>query len=161
MLRLFGRSLCFCDGMPRRTFLQIGGLALGGLSLPSILRAEAEAPSRSSRKSIIMVYLPGGPSHLDMYDPKPEAPAEIRGEFRPIRTSLPGVSFCEHLPRLAALADKIAVIRALVGATDDHDSRICLTGWSPREQPPAGGWPSYGSVAAKLAAPAEASMPPY
>jgi hypothetical protein len=161
MLRLFGRSLRFCDGMPRRTFMRIGGLAFGGLSLPSILRAEAEDPSRTSRKSIIMIYLPGGPSHLDMYDPKPEAPAEIRGEFRPIRTSLPGVSFCEHLPRLAALADKIAVIRALVGATDDHDARVCLTGWSPRVQPPAGGWPSYGSVAAKWAAGVEASVPPY
>src|SRR5579864_3909916 len=88
--------------LSRRALLQIGGLAFGGLSLPQLLRAEARAPKSSSHKSVIMVFLPGGPAHLDLYDLKPEAPREIRGEFREIETAVPGIRICEHLPRLAA-----------------------------------------------------------
>src|SRR5688572_6075245 len=89
----------------RRDWLRIGGLAMGGLALPDLLRAEAASGERRPIKGVIMVLLPGGPTHIDTFDPKPDAPAEIRGEFKPIATNVPGVSVCEHLPRLARMAD--------------------------------------------------------
>lgn len=143
----------FCDGLARRSFLKIGALglgstAIGGLSLPQLLRAE-DAQGRSSSKSIIMVYLPGGPPHQDMFDLKTEAPAEIRGEFQPIATKVPGIQICEHLPRLAKLADKLAIIRTMVGAKDRHESFQCMTGRLNERNPP-GGWPEIGSVISKL-----------
>src|SRR6266446_3469636 len=103
MLTILGNLYRFCDGVTRRSFLQIGGLTVGGLALPELLRAESRAGTRGSHKAVIMVYLPGGPSHLDMYDLKPDAPAEIRGEFKPICTNVPGIAVCEHLPRLAKM----------------------------------------------------------
>ena len=104
MLTLHGRPHRFCDGLSRRSFLEIGGLAVGGLTLPGLLRADAVA-RRRSHKSVIMVYLPGGPSHLDLYDLKPQAPVEIRGEYNPIATRVPGIEICEHLPRMARADD--------------------------------------------------------
>ena len=92
MLTILGHSTGqFCDGLSRRDFLKIGGLTLGGLSLPQLLQAEDAAGIRRSHKAVIMIYLPGGPPHLDMYDLKPDAPEEIRGEFQPIRTNVPGI----------------------------------------------------------------------
>src|SRR5262245_6683342 len=93
-------------GVSRRQLLQVGGIGLWGLSLPTLLRAETQPVETSTRAladSCILVVLNGGPSHLDMWDMKPDAPAEVRGEFRPIATSVPGVRLCEHLPRLARL----------------------------------------------------------
>ncbi len=107
-----------------------------------------------------MIYLPGGPPHQDMFDLKPEAPAEIRGEFKPIKTNVPGVEICEHMPRLAGMMDKLVPIRTVVGATGDHYSFQCLTGRSHRRQPP-GGWPEMGSVIAKVRGSTSAAMPPY
>src|SRR5437588_3873800 len=142
------------DRLHRRSWLRIGGLALGGLALPDLLRAAAE-PSTTRIKGIIMVLLPGGPTHLDTFDLKPDAPAEIRGEFRPIATNVPGMAICEHMPRLARLADKFALIRSLVGFRDDHNTHWCSTGWeshpamdSSPQVPgfPPGDWPSLGSV---------------
>ena len=138
-----------CRGVPRRTFLQIGGLALGGLSLPQILRAEAQSGITRSHKSVIMIFLSGGPPHQDMVDLKPDAPAEIRGEFKPIATNVPGIEICEHLPRLAAMMDRIAVIRSLVGSEGQHAAFQCMTGRTQQAQP-GGGWPSLGSVVSKL-----------
>src|SRR5262245_14520303 len=109
MLSIPGPGSRYCDGMSRRSCLQIGGLALGGLALPEILRAERDGARTA--KGVIMVLLPGGPSHLDTFDLKPDAPAEIRGEFRPIATNVPGIEICELLPRLANLADKYTLIR--------------------------------------------------
>ena len=86
------------NGITRRSWLRIGGLALGGLALPEILRAEAKNGERNPAKGIIMVLLPGGPTHLDMFDLKPNAPVEIRGEFRPIATNVPGIDLCEGEP---------------------------------------------------------------
>src|SRR6185436_18185930 len=99
MLNIPGAKYTLCDRVPRRRFLEVGGLSLCGLSLAGLLRAE-DASERRPHKSVIMVFLPGGPSHVDMYDLKPDAPAEIRGEFEPIATSVPGIQICEHLPRL-------------------------------------------------------------
>lgn len=150
MLTIFGKSSNgFCDGVSRRGFLKIGGLGMGGLSMPQLLRAEAANGISGSNKSIIMVYMPGGPPHQDMYDIKLDAPSEIRGEFRPVGTNVPGMQICEHLPRLAKLADKYAVIRSMVGAKDRHESFQCMTGRLNERNPP-GGWPEIGSVISKL-----------
>ena len=96
MLTVPGRPYRLCDRLSRRSFLHIGGLALGGLSLPQLLRAEAEAGVSRSHKAVIMVFLSGGPPHQDMVDLKPDAPVEVRGEFKPIRTNVPGIDICEH-----------------------------------------------------------------
>src|SRR5579864_5669510 len=99
MLTLWGARQRFCDGINRRNFLKIGAFG-AGLSLADVLRLRAQAGTAtgSSHKSAIMIFLPGGPSHIDMYDLKPNAPAEFRGEFKPIRTNVPGVEICEHFP---------------------------------------------------------------
>ncbi|MHC5544818.1 DUF1501 domain-containing protein, partial [Singulisphaera rosea] len=110
MLTIQGRSHGgFCDGISRRDFLKIGGLALGGMSLPQVLAAQDSSGMGLSHKAVIMVFLAGGPPHQDMFDLKPDAPAEIRGEFRSIPTNVPGLDICEHMPRLAKSMDKIAV----------------------------------------------------
>ncbi len=160
MLTLLGKQSSFCDGISRRNFLKIGALGLGGISLAQLLHAEAVAGVGRSHKAVIMVFLPGGPSHQDIFDLKLEAPAEIRGEFKPIRTNVPGVEICEHLPRLARLADKYTIIRSMVGAEDNHYAFQCLSGRHMRGQPP-GGWPSMGSVLSKLKGPVDKAVPPF
>ncbi len=149
----------FCDGLSRRSFLTAGSLGLGGLSLANVLRAEAENRSKSN-KSVIMVYLPGGPPHQDMYDLKVDAPSEIRGEFRPIATRVSGIQICEHLPRLAAIADRLVFIRSIVGAKDRHESFQCMTGRLNERNPP-GGWPEFGSVISKLQGTSKPTLAPY
>src|SRR5580692_12573855 len=128
MLTLMGGKGRFCDGVTRRSFLQIGALAMGGLSLPALLRAEQQSGSRSN-KAIIMVYLSGGLSHHDSFDLKPDAPDEIRGEFRPIATRVPGIQISEYLPRLAGMMDKLAVVRSIIGLRDEHSSFQTTTGY--------------------------------
>jgi len=119
LLTIRGNKHPFCDGVSRREFLTIGGLALGGLTLPQLLAAEARAGvGRSQHKAVIMVYLPGGPPHQDMFDLKMDAPSEIRGEFKPIKTNVPGIEICEHLPRIAGMMDKFALIRSMTGTRD-------------------------------------------
>ena len=161
MLTILGKSSNhWCDRRLRRDFLKIGSLALGGLSLPELLRAGDQAGSRHSHKAVIMVYLAGGPSHLDTVDLKPEAPVEIRGEFQPISTKVPGMQFCEHLPRLAGVADRLAVVRSLEGCVDRHESHMCYSGY-PSNAPVSGGRPSFGSYSSKLQGPVHASVPPF
>src|SRR3954463_11929714 len=127
------RPVSDCGGHSRRHFLRVGGLALGGMSLPQLLRAEAAAPSAVGRprshKAVIMIYLSGGPSHQDMYDLKMDAPVEIRGSFRPISTNVPGIDICEHMPMLAGMMDKFTIIRSLYGGVDQHASDLCLSGY--------------------------------
>src|SRR5262245_17922208 len=108
MLDFIGRGQQTCDGIGRRAFLKVGALAVGGLSLPGMLRQRAAAAPGASapRKSVILIWLAGGPSHIDMYDLKPNAPAEFRGEFRPIASNVPGVQVGEHLTRQACIMDK-------------------------------------------------------
>src|SRR4030095_15545421 len=107
MLSLFGSQHRFCDGVSRRSFLQIGGLAMGGLTLSQLLAAEAQAGKGRSHKAVIMVFLSGGPPNQSMFARKMDAPAEIRGEFAPISTSIPGIQICEHLPRMATVMNKL------------------------------------------------------
>ncbi len=168
MLTIPGNESRFCDGVSRRNWLQIGGLALGGLALPDILRGEADSGRPNGAKGIIMVLLPGGPSHLDMYDLKPDAPAEIRGEFQPIATNVPGIDICELMPRLAGMADKLALIRSLVGFRNDHNTHWCSTGWESHPAMPSsplvpgfppGGWPSLGAVLSKQFGPRVRGIP--
>src|SRR5207244_900177 len=161
MLTIYGNQSRFCDGVSRRNFLKIGALGLGGLTLPQLLRAEAQSgitPGKS-HKAVIMIFLPGGPAHQDIFDLKPDTPAEVRGEFKPIRTNVPGIEICEHLPRLAGMMDRMALIRSIVGATGGHDAIQCLTGRTNRNMPP-GGWPCIGSVLSKLQGPTNPYIPP-
>ncbi len=161
MLNILGKRYRLCDKTSRREFLKIGALGLGGLSLVDLLKAEAAAGIRNSNKSVIMIYMAGAPSHQDMYDLKMEAPSEIRGEFRPIRTTVPGIDICEHMPRLARVMDKCVPLRSVHGSPSGaHDSFICYTGRSTRNQPP-GGWPSIGSVASRVLGPANDAVPPF
>jgi hypothetical protein len=138
-----------CDGVTRRSFLRIGGLAMGGLSLPRLLRAQQR--NRHSHKSVIMIFLAGGPPHQDMWDLKPDAPSEVRGEFKPIATNVPGMQICELFPKLATMADRFALVRSIVGSNGDHYAFQCLTGRDQRKGfQPKGGWPSIGSILSKL-----------
>ena len=130
MLTIYANALDtrrFCDGISRRNFLKIGALGLGGLALPQLLQAEAKSGIGKSHKAVIMIFLPGGPSHQDMFDLKQDAPSEIRGEFKPINTKVPGIQICEHMPRIAGIMDKLTVIRSIVGAKDNHDAFQCMT----------------------------------
>ncbi len=161
MLTIRGKSKnSFCDHVSRREFLKIGGLAIGGLSLTDVLAAEAQAGVKSSSKSIIMVYLPGGPAHQDMFDLKMDAPSEIRGEFKPIKTNVPGIEICELMPRLAGMMDKFTLIRSLVGARDEHASNICLNGYTESETRQNFA-PVLGSVVSKLEGPTEKTIPAF
>lgn len=162
MLNILGPKQRFCDGITRREFLKIGGLAMGGLALPDLLRLEARAGERAPHKAIIMVFLPGGPPHQDMVDLKPEAPVEMRGEFKPIRTNVSGIQICEHMPRLAAMTDKLAIIRSIVGLRDEHASDVCYSGFTQSQSRGlAGGRPALGSYLSKLEGPVDKSIPPF
>ena len=160
MLTIYGNSSRFCDGVSRRNFLKIGALGLGGIALPELLNAESQSGTRLGHKAVIMVFLPGGPSHQDMFDLKTDAPSEVRGEFKPISTKVAGIQICEHLPRLAAMMDKVAIIRSMVGCSGDHDAFQCLTGRPLNNQPP-GGWPCLGSVLSKVQGPVNSIVPPF
>jgi len=145
MLTFWGASHRLCDGLSRRDFFRVGGLGLSGLSLTEVLRARANGLEANSPRSVIMVYLPGGPSHLDTYDLKPNAPAEIRGEFRPIGTTVPGVNICELLPLQAQIADRYAVINGLQ-CVDTHSAELLMRGHlgGPVRRP------VFGSVVSRL-----------
>lgn len=155
------RSSAAARRLSRRGFLRIGALGLGGLSLPGLLRAEAAAGVRSSHKSVILIYLVGGPPHQDMFDLKPNAPKEIAGPWKPAATNVAGVQICEAFPRLARNMDKLAVIRSLVGNQADHDAIQVYNGHNPRKPTPNGGWPQFGSAVARLQGPVDPSVPPY
>src|SRR5947209_3102713 len=112
MLTFRGSKQRMCDGLTRRDFLRAGTLGVGGLSLANLLQLKAQGAVRSdsTHKAIIMVFLGGGPSHMDMYDLKPDAPDNYRGELKPIQTNVPGMDICELFPLQAKIADKIAII---------------------------------------------------
>ncbi len=144
--------------LSRRSFLTAGALAVGGLTLPNLLRARAAQPLKPTRgKSVIMVYLNGGPSHMDMYDLKPDAPVEYRGEFRPIQTNVAGVQISEHLPLHAKITDKFAIIRNMKFQQEGHTAPELYSGFL------RGNRPAFGSVVSKLRTDAgvRASLPPY
>jgi hypothetical protein len=156
------RQTALCDGISRRNFLKIGALGAGGLTLPKLLSLEAQAGIGRSHKSVILIYLVGGPPHQDMFDLKPDAPSEIAGPHRPIATNVDGLQICELLPRMAGMMDKFTVIRSLVGAQADHDAAQCYTGRPPRGVAvPPGGWPQFGSVVEKIQGGYDGAIPPF
>ena len=172
MFSITSQPVRLCDGVSRRELIRAGGLSLMGLGLPQLLRAR-EAPQLGvlaadktfgRAKNVIFLYLAGGPPQHETFDPKPEAPAEIRGPFRPVRTNIPGVHYCELLPRTSALADKLAVVRSLSTNDNTHSSSSAwvLTGY--KYQGPnartiqATDWPYFGSIV-KMLKPSEV-LPP-
>ena len=161
MLRInLADSQRYCDGVSRRSFLALGTLGIGGLTLADLYRAEA-AGSGSSHKAVINIHLSGGPSHQDMWDLKPDAPTEYRGEFNPIKTNVPGMDICEHFPQLAKMADKFAVIRSLVGSNAGHSNDQTHTGFNRKSMANIGGRPSIGSVVARLQGATPSGAPPF
>src|SRR6516225_2735449 len=160
MFTLWGAQHRFCDNISRRSFLQIGAFG-AGLTLADMLRFKALAgPGKAaSTKSAILIYLPGGPSHMDMYDLKPDAPKEFRGEFNPIATNVSGVQICEHFPLQAKMWDKLAVVRSVV-SVGEHSDSLVMTGYSDQVNRVAG-HPSFGAVVSKLRGDANGSVPPF
>ena len=156
-----GLASRYCDGISRRSMLKLGACTLGGLSLARLFEAEAAAGLGSSSKAIINIHLGGGPSHQDMFDLKPDAPREFRGEFNPIKTNVSGIEICEHMPLLAHMADKYAIIRSLVGMFDDHSNFHTQTGFSRNDLRNIGGRPSIGSVVSRLLGPTGSGAPCY
>lgn len=150
----------YCDGVSRRSFLQLGAMGMGGLTLAGLLRAEAEAGVGSSHKAVINIHLGGGPPHQDMFDLKPQAPVEYRGEFNPIKTNA-GFEICELFPRLAQMADKFAVIRSLVGSNAGHSNYQTHTGFNQRALENVGGRPALGSVVNYLQGATPSGAPPF
>lgn len=156
-------------GYSRRAFLRMGTLSVGGLSLADLLRLKAlgTQQTKASHKAVIMVYLCGAPSHIDMYDMKPEAPADYRGEFKPIQTNVPGIQICELMPLQAKIADKLAIIRNLRAlATDTHmpEELLCGFPFGPEGGPASlkpGTRPTFGSVVSKLHQGNGTNLPPY
>jgi hypothetical protein len=158
-----GRFWTDCEGFHRRDFLKVGAVGLLGLTLPQLLRLEAQAASSGKTagkaKSIIMVWLPGGPSTIDMWDLKPEAPDTIRGEFKPIDTNVKGIQISEHLPQIAKVMDKATIVRSLYHNIGAHGlgTVYMTTGNRPT---PALQYPSLGSITAKVL-PTPAGVPAY
>jgi hypothetical protein len=153
------------DFIGRRTFLRVGGLALGGMTLPGLLRLrQAGAQSAAGRKkSVILIWQAGGPSHIDMYDLKPDAPAEVRGEFKPIDTNVSGIRIGEHCPKQAKIMDKLALLRSACHTNAGHGmgSQWMLTGYQPTIEVNDNIYPSCGSVVAKMNGPNEPGLPAY
>jgi uncharacterized protein (DUF1501 family) len=168
MLEVIGGPARTCEGVSRRSFLKIGALGLGGLALPDLLRLRAAATTAGREvadTAVILLWLDGGPSQFETYDPKPEAPAEYRGPFRAIRTRVPGINLCELLPRHAQAADKFAIIRSVAHRESGHGSAIknLNTGYL---HPPGTNegrflYPGVGAVVAKVREGARRSLPHY
>ena len=161
MLAIQGRAVRNCSGVSRREFLCAGALGAAGFSLAELLAAEARAGIRSSHKAVINVHLDGGPPHLDMIDLKPDAPLQVRGEFKPIPTAIPGFSICELMPRLAQSAGKVAFIRSLVGSEGAHNAFQVQSGYDEKSLAAIGGRPAMGSVIAKLQGSPSDTVPPF
>jgi hypothetical protein len=155
VLSIVGRPRRTCEGLSRREVLQAGGAGLLGLSLPKVLAAEEAGAGRRGRaKSVIFLFLFGGPSQLETFDLKPEAPQHLRGPFRPIPSRTPGLLICEHLPRLANVSNRYCVLRTMTHSYNDHSGAAHYLQTGKRWQVPIGGgfnptpldWPSMGSI---------------
>jgi hypothetical protein len=167
MFEVRGRPIRFCDGLSRRTFVRVGFLGLAGLGLPDLLRLRARADeSRSGRRdtAVIMFWLDGGPTHMDTYDMKPNAPAEYRGAFSPIRTNVPGIQVCELLPEHAKVMDRMSILRSVHHNNGDHFAAAhwMLTGYhgsTAADLQPK--YPGVGAITAKLRGPNQSGVPAF
>jgi hypothetical protein len=166
MLDVFGPKYKTCDGTTRRSFLKVGFLGLAGMTLADRLALKAQA-NESGRPTpdtaVILVWLGGGPSHIDMYDLKPDAPAEFRGEFRPTATNVPGIQIGEHLPHQARLMDKISVVRSVTHTNAGHGmgTHWMMTGYVPTIEINDNLNPAAGSVVARLRGANAPQLPAY
>jgi hypothetical protein len=149
----------------RRSMLKAGLAGIAGLTLPRLLAAQAAAPARARRKSVILIWMTGGPSHIDTLDPKPHAPKEIRGPFDLMSTALPGVQICEYLPKYAALLDKLTLIRSADCRFSNHEPNMVMQtanlAAEPRENREAEKFPALASIIAKQRRDASRDLPPY
>lgn len=163
MLNFFGPATRYCDGVSRRTFLKAGTFSFGTatLTLADLYRAEAADRTLARHKALINIFLGGGPPHQDLFDLKMDAPAEIRGEMKPIKTNVPGIEICEVFPQLAKMMDKASIIRSIVGASGGHDAYQTTTGFRHESLRNLGGRPSIGAAIARLHGPVDASVPPF
>jgi len=163
MLSILGPQLELCDRVSRRAVLRIGslGLGAGALGLADLFRLEAAQPQTQRHKSVIHIFLGGGPPHQDMWEIKTEAPREIRGEFQPIATRVPGIEIGEVFPQIAARMDRCAVLRAVVGAVDRHEPYQCHSGWTRDSLAVVGGRPSLGSAVSRVLGPVDKAVPPF
>jgi Protein of unknown function (DUF1501) len=164
MFSIGGKVYRCCDGISRRDLLKVGALSFGGLGLADLLRTSAQAsPSDRKDLSVILLWQGGGPSHLDMWDLKPEAPAEFRGSFNPIPSAIPGYQVSEHLPYSARVVDKLAILRSVSHPDGGHASaaHLILTGYKPTNDIPSNEVPSYGSIVGKELGSKQAGFPAY
>ena len=165
MMRLVGNEQAtFCDGQTRRSFLSAGFLGLGGLALPQLLQAREEAGSTAKKTSVIYIELTGGPTQIETYDPKPEAPAEYRGPLGVVKTKLPGVYFSELMAEQAKVADKLAIIRSMHHSSSSHDTSSHLTQTGHYKIGRKGGknsFPAIASTTARLKGANGPGVPPY
>ncbi|MBL8793124.1 MAG: DUF1501 domain-containing protein [Planctomycetia bacterium] len=153
-----------CRRISRRDFLAVGSLGIGGLTLADLfrLRAQGAASPRAAHKAVIMLYLQGGPSHIDMYDLKPDAPAEYRGEFKPIQTNVPGFDICELMPQQAKCADRLALIRNMRFLTFGHEPIELFCGYHrAKSTDPLPNHPHFGSVVSKVREASSTGLPPF
>ena len=149
----------------RRSVLKTSLAGFGALTLPSLAKLRAEGKTKSGNKAVILVWMTGGPSHIDTWDPKPDTPREIRGPFKTIATKLPGVRICEYLPKQAAILDKFTIIRSVDCRFSNHEPNMVMQTANlanePRTNPKAKDYPSFGSIVAKHHGANHPSMPPY
>jgi hypothetical protein len=149
--------------MDRRSFLRVGALCFGGPLLAELLRQEAVGKSAETEKrSVILVFQPGGPSHLETWDMKPDAPVEYRGESKSIPTHLPGYRVGEYTPRLARRCDRLAVLRSVYHDQTEHGQacHLFMTGYRPTKNDPGNEFPSCGSIVSKELGPRKGEVPP-
>jgi hypothetical protein len=172
MLRIDGRPRAACDGVTRRTLLEAAGAGLLGLSLPDVLRAEAARTTtrvKPRAKSVIFLFLFGGPSQLETFDLKPDAPEKIRGPFRPIASRTPGLRIGERLPRLAEVSDRFCVVRSMTHPYNDHSGAAHYMQTGTVWHVPIGGgfnptpqdWPAMGSVVEHQRGQSSGALPGY
>jgi hypothetical protein len=158
-LLLGSRAVSNCEGVSRRDALKVGALSLFGLTLPQLLALRGASAAPAKAESVILIWLQGGPSHLDTFDPKPEAASEVRGQFSAIPTAVDGIQLSEHLPNTAKVMNQVALVRSLTSGIAAHEdaTRYMLTGYRPL---PSLKYPAYGAVVAKEMG-GRSSLPPY
>lgn len=162
MFTITGKSHRLCNGLTRRDVLRIGSMGVLGYTLADLLRMQAASADPEGRaRNIVMIHMSGGPSHVDTWDPKPDAPAEVRGEFKAIGTNVPGIRICELFPLQAKMMDKFSIIRSITNAHEEHSSSHLVSGYWVSERDTSGDRPSLGSVLSHYVAKPDALISPY
>jgi hypothetical protein len=161
MITIAGKAHQLCNGMTRRDVLRVGSMGLLGFTLADLFRLEAASAAGGSAENLIMIHMSGGPSHVDTWDPKSDAPAEIRGEFKAIGTNVPGIQICELFPLQAKMMDRFTIVRSITNAREEHASSHLCTGYWNSERETQGDKPSIGAVLARTKGNPDALLPSY